>query len=611
MRPYSLSHKLLSIRFFQKVYAYALIYFCCMISYLDHADTMTSATTDKYDRQLRLWGANGQRSLSETRVVLVHPTAVGTETLKNLVLPGIGSFHIIDEKTTCASAMPSNFFCVVDQTKADSLSRAAVSCEQLGELNDEVRGSFEEVPSLIEADYPYLISKQQALASSLLVVAADLPLGPLIQLARFCYKSNIPFLSVKSYGFVGTLRIATPKHTIVESKPDNTSPDLRLASFLSDKYMFPQLSELVQSTDLSTLDDAAHGHVPCVILLLKGIKEWQQQQGCSHLPNTLQEKDSFKQHIKGMSRNYNMELNFQEAFRDAYLAYTSRELPYDLQELANKASVESIESSFDVMILALRRFLNANRNEPPLEGSIPDMTSSTVLYVKLQQIYKYKADQDIQEMKKYVTQILDELTTNGNASTSVLDEDLAVFCKNVYNLNLYQTRSLDQELHLQKSDEALQIHLDNECEFVDVKDDLKMACYEPSDPPEHTPLLWYLAVRACEVFQFKHGNYPGHDARSLALQADVEEVYNILQLTLQNLDLNSADSELIQQNLVESKHIITQVVSSHNAEMHPVASVMGGVASQEAVKLITHQYVPLHHTFVYNGHASIAAVYKF
>ena len=91
----------------------------------------------------------------------------------------------------------------------------------------------------------------------------------------------------------------------------------------------------------------------------------------------------------------------------------------------------------------------------------------------------------------------------------------------------------------------------------------------------------------------------------------MEEVYNILQLTLQNLDLNSADSELIQQNLVESKHIITQVVSSHNAEMHPVASVMGGVASQEAVKLITHQYVPLHHTFVYNGHASIAAVYTF
>ena len=35
---------------------------------------------------------------------------------------------------------------------------------------------------------------------------------------------------------------------------------------------------------------------------------------------------------------------------------------------------------------------------------------------------------------------------------------------------------------------------------------------------------------------------------------------------------------------------------------------MGGVASQEAVKLITHQYVPINHTWLYNGISSLAAV---
>ena len=35
-------------------------------------------------------------------------------------------------------------------------------------------------------------------------------------------------------------------------------------------------------------------------------------------------------------------------------------------------------------------------------------------------------------------------------------------------------------------------------------------------------------------------------------------------------------------------------------EMHSIASVMGGVASQEAIKAVTHQYVPLNNTFIIN-----------
>ena len=55
------------------------------------------ATTDKYDRQLRLWGAAGQRALGNTMVVLLGSSACGTETLKNLVLPGVGSFLVVDD----------------------------------------------------------------------------------------------------------------------------------------------------------------------------------------------------------------------------------------------------------------------------------------------------------------------------------------------------------------------------------------------------------------------------------------------------------------------------------------------------------------------------------
>lgn len=45
---------------------------------------------DKYDRQIRLWGVKGQRKLGGAKVALVGCSGAGIETLKNLVLPGIG-----------------------------------------------------------------------------------------------------------------------------------------------------------------------------------------------------------------------------------------------------------------------------------------------------------------------------------------------------------------------------------------------------------------------------------------------------------------------------------------------------------------------------------------
>lgn len=44
----------------------------------------------KYDRQLRLWAANGQAALEDAHILLLNSGSgtVGVETLKNLVLPG-------------------------------------------------------------------------------------------------------------------------------------------------------------------------------------------------------------------------------------------------------------------------------------------------------------------------------------------------------------------------------------------------------------------------------------------------------------------------------------------------------------------------------------------
>lgn len=104
-----------------------------------------TAKEKKYDRQLRLWAATGQRALEESHVLLIIPenhsgsssSVAGVEGLKNLILPSIGEFTILDPSKVSESDLGINFF-----LEADSLGRSrADECTRLlEELNPDVHG---------------------------------------------------------------------------------------------------------------------------------------------------------------------------------------------------------------------------------------------------------------------------------------------------------------------------------------------------------------------------------------------------------------------------------------------------------------------------------------
>jgi len=95
----------------------------------------------KYDRQLRLWAASGQAALETANILLLNSGSgtVGTETLKNLVLPGIGRFTIFDPAVVEEADLGVNFF--LDDSH---LGRPRAQCctELLQELNPEVHGEW-------------------------------------------------------------------------------------------------------------------------------------------------------------------------------------------------------------------------------------------------------------------------------------------------------------------------------------------------------------------------------------------------------------------------------------------------------------------------------------
>jgi hypothetical protein len=61
--------------------------------------------------------------------------------------------------------------------------------------------------------------------------------------------------------------------------------------------------------------------------------------------------------------------------------------------------------------------------------------------------------------------------------------------------------------------------------------------------------------------------------------------------------------------VVTQKHA-AELVRYGGCQLHSLSAFIGGVAAQEIVKILTHQYIPLNCCFVYNGIASSAATYS-
>ena len=147
----------------------------------------------QYDRQLRLWGDHGQKALEAGRVCLIGANALGTEILKALVLPGLGSFTIIDHQLVTLADCGSNFF--VHPSMIDQ-SRARVTCEFLKQLNPDVHGQFIDKPSIDDL----LKNNTIDFAQFSVVITANLPYKTLVVLANHLWTLKVPLLVARTYG---------------------------------------------------------------------------------------------------------------------------------------------------------------------------------------------------------------------------------------------------------------------------------------------------------------------------------------------------------------------------------------------------------------------------
>lgn len=88
-----------------------------------------------------MWASSGQKELEDAHILFLNSGSgtVGIEALKNLVLPGIGKFTVVDQAIVDEADLGVNFF--LDESSLGK-SRARICTENLLELNPDVTGDW-------------------------------------------------------------------------------------------------------------------------------------------------------------------------------------------------------------------------------------------------------------------------------------------------------------------------------------------------------------------------------------------------------------------------------------------------------------------------------------
>jgi len=521
----------------------------------------------RYDRQLRLWGEDGQSLLENAKVLLLNANATGCETLKNLVLPGIGSFTVVDGKKVEAGDLGTNFFVTL---KSVGESRARVVTELLGELNEYVKGHY------VEEDPVELVEKKPDFVSQYtLVIASNLTESALRKVAATCWAKEIPLVVVRSLGLVGSIRIQVPEHRIVESKKDNIPDDLRLYE------PWAELKAFADKVELQSLDSNAFSHVPFPVLLIKQLNAWRAAHG-GKSPSGRKEQDEFKAALKAMQRS-KQEENFEEALKHVFRATQPPQLPARVRELLADPKCGQVKADtpvFWVLMSALKLFVEKEGNGTvgPLAGGIPDMHTDTEQFIALQRLYAQKAEKDMQALSAHVHALVAHAgghLTHGAPTEAQLKQ----FCKNIAALELVRFPSIDDELAGKVQHSAVQQALD--------------------DPATAQAAALYVGLRAVDSFVVSHRRYPGAFDDELA--AD---------LPLLRTAANAVAAQLHVDPARISGDLLHELARYGGGESHATGSLLGGVASQEVLKLMTGKWVPFNNTWVYNGIGSNATVLK-
>lgn len=106
-------------------------------------EELTEEETALYDRQIRVWGVDAQKRLSKAHILVRGLNGTAVEFCKNMVLAGVGSLTLMDDRSVTEDVLQSNFLIPPDEAYYSGRSLDELCCESLKDFNPMVRVSVE------------------------------------------------------------------------------------------------------------------------------------------------------------------------------------------------------------------------------------------------------------------------------------------------------------------------------------------------------------------------------------------------------------------------------------------------------------------------------------
>ncbi|KAG8832314.1 hypothetical protein FRC17_001486 [Serendipita sp. 399] len=498
------------------------------------------AKTRKYDRQLRLWAATGQAALEGARLLVIGATATSTSVLKNLVLPGIGHFTILDPNKTTPEDVGNNFFLEVDSI---GKPKAAEATRLLSELNGSVQSAAE-----IDDIADILEKKPEYLAGYTLVVTHNLPRKIVDKLAAYLWSDpSLPSLIVvKTAGFLAEFFIQCHEHTVIDSHSEE-KVSLRIDN------PFPALLEKASSIHFDSLDQTTHAHVPYLYILIHAAAKWRSQHNDS-LPKTFAERKAFQRFVEDMKVKIDEE-NFDEASAQAFRVLP-QPIPFDILKLFDDPILNSLgpeSKPFFHLLSALKEYVlgqEEGKRTLPLSANLPDIKSDTKSYVEIQTMYKARAREERDMFKQVLVQQLRSRFKNATGGEAELLQSVGInegliddFVKNSHGLKVLRSTLYGE---IDKHPNQLRATLEE----------------KPREAAVH------LAFAALDTLP---------EGTTLTPE-------NLREAAKQLLGGETEISE-------DVENCLGEIARAPYADLPTTAGFVGGLVAQEAIKLITKQYI--------------------
>ncbi|KAH9997836.1 hypothetical protein BJV77DRAFT_981829 [Russula vinacea] len=170
-----------------------------------------------YDRQIRLWGLEAQQRMRNATILVVNFRGVATETIKNIVLAGIGKLIICDYEDVAAEDLGAGFFFRDEDIGKKRVDAARARIESLNPL---VAVETITSPSALEGDgFDALVQGVD------LVCITDSDRDFLIRANDVCRRSRKPLYAGGTYGLLGYIFCDLLEHEYIASDRSGAKRD--------------------------------------------------------------------------------------------------------------------------------------------------------------------------------------------------------------------------------------------------------------------------------------------------------------------------------------------------------------------------------------------------